>query len=391
MNNVVQFTSDKFKKMSEQRADTYRYADWIQRIKRETTIKGIKKQKVSIHIPNDDNYIVNFYDDYLRSSDPERWERMKDCLSIWRWDLYRENKIMDLQEVRRCRDRWCPNCRRVARAKAIQEFLPKFTELRKMGYTPYLLTLTVPNVSGKDLDSTIKRMTKAFSKFKNWFSYSDYRKGYKDRFFQIMGGIRALEITKSSNGTFHPHFHILVFGDGQEHEDFFKKVHQAEFSDKRKTYNYCSDVDFQVREMWYRAYNNISLKKKNIIGTESTVDGFYISDIRELISINGNNPLLEVFKYTIKDTDIQNYDDFKCIFLALDGQRIRQGFGLLYNFKCDDVDDFEDIEVANIKDWLKVKNDEMPERIATKFNQLLSQEYHDYVKISRFNLKFVDD
>lgn len=374
LDNVVIFTDDKFNKMSEQRADTFRYANWIERIKREMTIKGIK---------NNNN-------EFIRSFGMERWERMKDCLSYWLWDIYRVNKVMDLKEVHRCRDRWCANCRRVARAKAIQEFLPKFQELRRTGYTPYLMTLTIPNVSGDELKSTIEKMNKSFRKFWKWF-YLNNNNGFKERFFNFIGGIRSLEITKSTNGTFHPHFHVLVFLDGEEYDGYFKKIHQAEYSEKRNEYNYCSDADFQVREMWYRAYNNISLKKKNIIGNESTIDGFYICDIRELISIDGNNPLLEVFKYTTKDTDIQTYDDFKYIFLALDGKRIRQGLGLLYNFKCDDIDDFEDIEVANIKDWLKVKDDEMPEQIATKFNQLLSQEYHDYVKISRFNLKFVDE
>ena len=91
--------------------------------------------------------------------------------------------------------------------------------------------------------------------------------------------------------------------------------------------------------------------------------------------------IYEVLKYTFKDTDIVNYNVFKDLFLALDGQRIRQGHGLLYNLKVEEV---EEGEKQNIEDYLEKDKKEIPvANVATEIKSLISA-YHDYKKISRF-------
>ncbi|GAH11705.1 unnamed protein product, partial [marine sediment metagenome] len=50
---------------------------------------------------------------YLAETIRKRAERMENCLSYWKWDLYRKNKVMNLQVVSRCKDLFCPNCRTV--------------------------------------------------------------------------------------------------------------------------------------------------------------------------------------------------------------------------------------------------------------------------------------
>lgn len=346
----LEITKEKLEKIKNQRADTQRYAHWMSRYNIE------ERGKIGV----------------------QRVEHMEKCLSFWEWDIYRENKVMDLQKVTRCKDRWCANCRKVARAKSIIEFAPKFAEMRKNGYNPYLLTVTVPNVSGEDLRDTIKKMQKSFRIFWTWFNGAIGKRGYKNRLFRLVAGVRVLEITKNKKtGMFHPHFHCLVFADGTEDEVFFEKVWDGEWSEKRKQYNQLSDADLQIRNIWYRAYNNIRITQK--------CDEKYICDIREL---NGEKGILEVFKYTTKDTDIENYKDFKVLFEALDGLRLKQGLGELYNLKLDGFEEDGMME-DEIENYLQKNSDETPEEIITTFQNLFSKEYHEYKKISRFHVQNV--
>ena len=48
----------------------------------------------------------------------------------------------------------------------------------------------------------------------------------------------------------------------------------------------------------------------------------------------------EVFKYVFKDTDIKDFEVFRHLFFGLRDKRLRQGYGLLYNFNIDGKDPF---------------------------------------------------
>ena len=101
-----------------------------------------------------------------------------------------------------CNNRWCMVCNRIRTAKLIKGYLP---ELKKM-QDPQFVTLTIPNVTGKDLESTIELMAKEFIKIKNLF--------YQRRTFQI-NGVRKIECTHNSDtDEYHPHYHVVL--DGKE-------------------------------------------------------------------------------------------------------------------------------------------------------------------------------
>jgi len=71
---------------------------------------------------------------------------------------------------------------------------------------PQFVTLTIPNVSGEDLKSTIEGMIKEFIRIKDLFIHR--------RKFRI-NGIRKIEVTQNPiTGLYHPHFHIVL--DGKE-------------------------------------------------------------------------------------------------------------------------------------------------------------------------------
>jgi len=351
----MEFTDEKLQKMSKKRIDTFRYSKFLERYH--------YGERGKQHI----------------SDFPEMFERMRNCLDFWEWDLYQDNKLLDLKKVNRCRTRWCPNCRKVTLANNILEFMPKYADMRRKGYNPYLLTLTQPNVSDDELEFEIRKISKTFSKFWRWFNGEIGVNGYRDRILNCVGAVKFLEITRKNNSN-HPHLHVLVFSDGNESENDFVKHITGEWSDKRKSFNMLSHADLQVREMWYKAYNSIR-------STKEIDEDFYICDIREC------NPegIFEVFKYCFKDTDIRNYSDFEVIYKAILGKRLKQGYGELYDLELVEEGEEEKEKEDNISDYLLVNCDELPSKLITEFKKLLDISLHEFKKISRFNTSKIID
>lgn len=311
------------------------------------------------------------YSTHLRG----RADRINDCLNIWQWDVYRKNKIMDLQKVNRClNNRFCPNCRKWDLAGAIHNLRKPLNQLLLEGYYPYLLTMTVPNVSGEDLRKTIEKMNKAFRKLFGAYSYSldGKTKGFTNRLIEFQGALKVLEITyNTESNTYHPHFHCMFFSLEYD-ESLFNKDTLGEWSNKRQSYNFYSAIDIQLMKLWTMCYKGIRLSVDNY--NKFKLEDCYICDIREMDS----SGIVEVLKYTFKDTDIVNYDVFKNLVIALDKKRIRQGYGLLYNLK---LEGDADGEVLSLDDYLTEEED--PENLLTHEIRELLTDYKEYRKISR--------
>lgn len=318
--------------------------------------------------------------DELRQADiyKRKSEYILDCMNLWSWDVYHKNKVMDLQRVNRCtNNRFCPNCRRLDLAKMIHKFRVPFSNLLESGYLPLLLTLTVPNCSAENLDFTINKLNKDFKKFYQLYS-RDETKGFSNRSIVIEGALKVLEITyNSERKTYHPHLHCIVFI--QEHfynEILFNKNIQGHFSYKRSSYNFHSILDVEIMKIWTMINNNIRITVKNFEKYNSNVQELLQCDIKEMDS----GGIYEVLKYTFKDSDVKTYNVFKTLVNVLFRKRIRQGYGLLYNFKCEDVDVGEE---QDLDSYLEIK--ENPEHLITHEIDELLTVYKDYRKVSRFN------
>jgi len=309
----------------------------------------------------------------------KRAERMENCLSFWKWDKYRINKVMHLKKVSRCKDMFCPNCRRVAVYKAIINFSPHFDRLLMRGFNPYLVTLTVPNVKGSNLSEEIYKMNKAFSLFWRWlykpFSKNgSYYGGYKDRLFEAVGAVKVLEVNvqKSDYNMFHPHFHVLMFLKDDFYGFFYKDI-EGGYQYRTGSFIYYSQADIFIQKLWKMAYDRISISSYKDVSNNWQDN--YICDIRELVMPKG---LYEVFKYSFKDIDIKNYDVFKNLFFGLKRKRLRQGYGELYNVKLDE-NDFHDND--SIENYLEFE-DEEPEEIAISNIEDMTRKYREYKKVS---------
>ena len=307
-------------------------------------------------------------------------DRINDCLNLWLWDVYHKNRIMDLQRVNRCWDnRFCPNCKKLNLSSAIHNFSPHFKKLLDEGYNPYLLTLTIPNVSGDKLRETITIMNKAFRKFFNLFNYDlngTTQKGFSERLIKFDAAYKVLEITcNNQTNTYHPHLHIIMFS--KEYKPIhFEKVYPGPYRKKSQSYTKLSEMDIHIMQLWKMCFDGIRLSKNNFESMSTDWIDLYLCDIREMDS----SGIYEVMKYTFKDTDIQNYYNFKDIFLSLENKRIRQGYGLLYNVKCEE----EDGEKQLLDEFMNDK-EESPDKLLTRSINELITVYKDYTKISRFN------
>lgn len=317
-----------------------------------------------------------------------KYNRLNECLDFWTWDKYEKNKLLDLQRVNRCMDRFCPNCRSVSISQALVNFKPKFSHMLEKGYKPFMITLTVPNVLSEELEKTITKMNQSFTKFNRWFNKDLSEKGcYKNRLFSVPAMIKSLEVTvqKDNWNMYHPHFHCIAFLKVDD-LSIFDKYLDGPFSNKNKSYIKYSDADIQIQKLWKFAFDNIRITKYDQYPNSFEYDKekekyvYYQCDIRPLDMPNG---IYEVFKYTFKDSDIHTQNNFETLYFALYRKRLRQGHGELYNLELDCEWEI-DKEKESLEEYLLVDKKETPEQIITREIQNLNTEYHYYRKISRF-------
>ena len=142
--------------------------------------------------------------------------RIDFCSQLLGFNRDAEGKLK-LSGARFCRVRHCPVCqwRRslMWKAKAFKVLPIVVRDYPKHRWL--FLTLTVRNCAMEDLRSTLKWMNQS------WQRFSQLKK------FPAIGWIRSTEVTRSRDGSAHPHFHCLLlvppsyFGKGYlKHKDW---------------------------------------------------------------------------------------------------------------------------------------------------------------------------
>lgn len=370
----MEYTNDNLKKLWRKKIKyNHQYSLWYYRLHQEYN-KNFDMDTGEI-IPLDDELFNNRY---LNKSD-----RIDNCMNLWQWDAYHKNKLLDLQRVNRCgNNRFCPNCKVFDISKFIINFRQVIEKLGT-GYKLYMLTLTVPNCIDIELEPTLRKLSKKFHALIQ--KYSSGSLAYKNRLFDIVGGVKVLEITyNQAMQTYHPHYHCIVMLPDTLPTEYFDKQVLGKYSNKRKETDLKSIADCEIGQIWSMLYQDIKVNDKNIQKYKYIPSAAFLDqehqyqvlevDLREL----DESGMYEVFKYTFKDLDIVNYHVFATLEKALASKRIRQGFGMLYNLKC------EDVEVGE-QQGLNLGIEESPENLLTKEISELFMTYQNYEKISRFN------
>ena len=109
--------------------------------------------------------------------------------------------------VEHCNSIWaCPCCAARIREGRRNEILKAVHQARSRNWRMFFVTFTVPHDRETPLRDSLKGLTSAFRRIRNYKSLTPF-------WSAMVGFIKATEIQVGSNG-FHPHLHVLIFTDG---------------------------------------------------------------------------------------------------------------------------------------------------------------------------------
>ena len=129
-------------------------------------------------------------------------ERVATCGDVLRF-IKKQDGSLKLYQAYFCKNKLCPMCnwRRSMKysyqtSRIVDEAIKQEPKARFL-----FLTLTVKNVDGKDLNSTISQLTQSFDRL---FRRAKVKK-------KLLGYLRSVEVTHNENdNTYHPHIHVLM-------------------------------------------------------------------------------------------------------------------------------------------------------------------------------------
>ena len=151
----------------------------------------------------------------------------------------------------------------------------------------YFVTLTRPNVKGRQLNSEIRKLQSAFTRIKNNMQSKNYS-------IKIQG-MRKLEVTyNEKSDTYHPHFHIIM-------------------SDYLATQT--------LLNLWHKQFPTANSKAQDV----------------RAIKQNDEQSFIELFKYATKETtkDGEEYSGevLNTIYSSLNGIKLYQKYGTFKKVK----------------------------------------------------------
>lgn len=133
-------------------------------------------------------------------------ERMGRCSGRlgFAWESSDSGEVrLRLREARFCRCRHCPVCQWRRCLMWLARFLKAMPALLEehSGCKFILLTLTVRNCEVTELRATLDDMNRSWTRLT------------KLKVFPALGWVKSVEVTRSHDGTAHPHFHCLLMVD----------------------------------------------------------------------------------------------------------------------------------------------------------------------------------
>lgn len=248
-------------------------------------------------------------------------ENVENCGSFLAFKVFQNIKNAD--ELRRtlsaanfCKHRYCIMCAwRKAKKLQLQTYttIRHLEEIHKRKFAFIFLTLTVPNCKMSELNSTVKKMSKAFKKLRE---REEWKKAIK-------GFIRAVEFVgdHTKEGEAHPHYHCLLMVNSRYFttEEYIKQE--------------------RWRELWSDCYGYPNLQVRvEKIKPKKKADGTVLPAIV--------SACFETIKYSMDLTDMNKLsdDDLKELMKQTRGIRQYNRGGLLKNL-------IEEIENVDEEVW----------------------------------------
>lgn len=230
--------------------------------------------------------------------------RMEGCAEWLRFRYYYTAERVRLGNMHTCQvPLLCQFCAVLRAAKQLRAYFERFNFLMSghPNLKAYLLTLTVAN--GEDLEERLKHLQDSFKIYcARRRDYFKKGRGFNE-FCKIEGAVFTYEVTRSQKDfSWHPHIHAIILVDENNPIDF-----PHEGTNKQKNAS-------KLSKEWHA-----------ITGDS------YIVDCRPL-SENPIDGFVEVFKYTLKFSEMHDWDKFTAYF-KLRGKRLMGSFGLFRGVK----------------------------------------------------------
>ncbi|WP_046176521.1 protein rep [Domibacillus indicus] len=223
-------------------------------------------------------------DHYGEAGLNKKAERMQQCADTLLFKKTAEK--LKLFQAYFCKVRLCPMCnwrRSLKIAFHNKQIVEAANQRENLKWI--FLTLTVRNVEGKELKTTMDSMTKAWNRFAGYAKFKKSIKGY----------FRAMEVTKNREresewyGTYHPHFHVLLCVPAS----YFKKPNL-----------YVKQENWIA--MWRKAMKLDYDPIVHVQRVKAKKESLDLNEIEQDIkkAVEEQNAILEVSKYPVKDSDV---------------------------------------------------------------------------------------
>lgn len=155
-----------------------------------------------------------------------------------------------------CGSVWnCPVCAAKISERRRVELKDALESAKKKGFRSHFVTLTFPHGISDDLNDILEKMRAAYRRLSSGKNSVKSILSRIDEQNQILGFIRAVEVTHGKNG-FHPHIHMIVFTNNSVCSSALETVYSS---------------------AWRRACLNVGLPEPNQHGC-TVKDGSYASD-----------------------------------------------------------------------------------------------------------------
>lgn len=212
---------------------------------------------------------------YQRVNYDSYHNRMIDCARTLSFGILTDengSSKLKLRSARFCRVRWCPICQwrrslmwRGRFLKHIPRILADHPTARFL-----FLTLTVKNCDITDLKRTLGLMNTAWKRL------------IKRKEFPAIGFVKSVEVTKSEDGSAHPHFHCLLMVNS----NFFTK-------------NYIKQERWT--ELWQQA---LRIDYKPMVN----IKAIKVPKIADSMELNQQliKAICETLKYSVKESDLES-------------------------------------------------------------------------------------
>ncbi|MGL4874600.1 MAG: protein rep [Clostridium sp.] len=209
-----------------------------------------------------------------------------------------------------CKNRFCPMCSWRLSCKESFEISILMEHLRKEENKEFIfLTLTTPNVSGDELESSIKEYNKSFERLMKLKEVKKVVKGY----------IRKLEVTYQKEK-------YITKDLWKQKKDYYKKrgLKVGDLEPNYDTYNPHFHVIIAVNKTYFKKTDLYITQEKWLeLWKQSTRNELITQvDVRKS-KANDYKEVYELAKYSAKDTDyLVNRQVFETFYKALKGKQL---------------------------------------------------------------------